>query len=189
MFPDVFDFIPQTWHSQGNICNNSCEKLHCSQGIAGCVEYISRKTIFNVNSHIDSVGCVMYVERNTRKKARNLESPLSITSQNFLERGFWIPIEGIKVKILPKGKLETKPSEGIYRNLYDFYNLVNESTQWWDPFLQPPVPCGRPVTHLGTGRGEKDCLVLCCKFFSVSVIIQILLIRNDWPQRFFLEQL
>ena len=52
-------------------------------------------------SHIDSVGSVMFVERSSRhkethaKKALNLISPLSITSWNFREPGFWIPTKGV----------------------------------------------------------------------------------------------
>ena len=52
-------------------------------------------------SHIDSVGSVMFVERNSRhqethaKEALYLVSPLSITSWNFLGPGFWIPTKGI----------------------------------------------------------------------------------------------
>ena len=48
-----------------------------------------KKTIFHMLSHIDSVGCVMFVERISRHeeaqsiKALNLESALDFTSLNF----------------------------------------------------------------------------------------------------------
>ena len=47
------------------------------------------KNNFFMHNHIDSVGSVMFVERNSRyqgkkaKKALNLVSPLSVTSRNF----------------------------------------------------------------------------------------------------------
>ena len=47
------------------------------------------KNYFFMHNHIDSVGSVMFVEINSRhqethaKKALNLVSPLSVTSQNF----------------------------------------------------------------------------------------------------------
>ena len=47
------------------------------------------KNNFFMHNHIDSVGSVKFVERNSRhqetqaKKALNLVSPLSVTSQNF----------------------------------------------------------------------------------------------------------
>ena len=54
-----------------------------------------------MNNQIDSVASVKFVERNSRhqatqaKKALNLVSPLSVTSQNFYGPGFWISTEGI----------------------------------------------------------------------------------------------
>ena len=54
-----------------------------------------------MHNHIDSVGSVMFVERNSRhqetqaKKALNLVSPLSVTSRNFLGPGFWISTKGM----------------------------------------------------------------------------------------------
>ena len=99
--PDVLSFIPQTWHSQWDICNYLCKKPRWSKCIAGCVEYILRKNNLFMHNHIDSVGCVMFVERNSwhqetqAKKAFNLASPLSVTSRNCWGPGFWISTKGI----------------------------------------------------------------------------------------------
>ena len=54
-----------------------------------------------MHNHIESVSCVMFVERNSKyqetqaKKALNLVSPFSVTSQNFLAQEFWISTKGI----------------------------------------------------------------------------------------------
>ena len=58
-----------------------------------------------MHSHIDSVGSVMFVERSSRhqetqaKKALNLVSPLSVTSQNFKDQGSGYPLRVSKVTI------------------------------------------------------------------------------------------
>ena len=69
--------------------------MHCQM----CGIYF-KKNNFVMHYHIDSVGSVMFVERNSRyqetqaKKALNLVSPLSVTSQNFWGPGFWISTKG-----------------------------------------------------------------------------------------------
>ena len=83
----VLDFLPETCYSQVNIYNKSCKKLHWSQCIARCVESISRKTISNMYSFIDSVGCVMFVEKVEAIKKHMLKSMKSSKSSlyHFLE--------------------------------------------------------------------------------------------------------
>ena len=97
VFPYVLNIIPQTWHSQLDICNYSWKKPHLSQCIARCVDNILRKNYFFMYNCIDSVASVIFVEISSRhqethaKKAPNLVSPLSVTSQNCWGPGFWIP--------------------------------------------------------------------------------------------------
>ena len=61
------------------------KQMHCQM----CGIYFKKKKKFFTHNHIDSVGTVMFVERNSihqetqAKKALNLVSPLSVTSRNF----------------------------------------------------------------------------------------------------------
>ena len=60
-----------------------------------------KKNNFFMHNHINSVGSVMFEVKNSRhqetqaKKALNLVSPLSVTSQNFSGPGFWISTKGM----------------------------------------------------------------------------------------------
>ena len=82
---DTANWIYVTIHAKNHIESNALPHVwHIFQ----------EEIFFFMHSYIDSVGCVMFVERNSRHqethaiKALNLVSPLSVTSRNFGGPGF-----------------------------------------------------------------------------------------------------
>ena len=73
-----------------------------ANALADTWNIFQEKNSFFLHNHVNSVGSVMFVERNSRnqetqaKKALNLVSSLSVTSQNFWGPGFGISTTGIE---------------------------------------------------------------------------------------------
>ena len=81
-----------------------------------------------MHNHADSVGSVMFVERNSIHQETQAKKSLSLVSPRFFEdQGSWYPLRVSKVtlywtgpvKILPKGQLESN----IYSLIYNIYRV------------------------------------------------------------------
>ena len=101
MFPDVLNFFPKTWQSRLNLCeyawrNYFFPEIYTTYLAIHLLQYGFLHELLHISSWLCHVcGMKFKTSGNTCKKALNLVSPLSVTSQNFWGPGFWISTKGI----------------------------------------------------------------------------------------------